>query len=237
MKLKYINALILGLLLVSCGGGDSGGDPDPDPDPDPVAAPTAATLVFPDNNAECNEGVIVSDTQSRVTFQWNASQNTDSYEINLKNLNSNNSSKSNSTTNSAEITIERGVPYEWFVVSSATGTTVTASSPTWKFYNQGPGIENYAPFPAEAVSPGRGATISTTGPILLEWTGSDVDDDLTEFDVYFGTDSDPTTVVETTAQNSSEVTVSSGETYYWRIISRDSQNNTSQSEIFDFRVE
>lgn len=238
MKLKYLNVLILGLILVSCGGGsDNGGGPDPDPDPDPVAAPSAATLVFPDNNTECNEGVVVSDTQSRVTFQWNASQNTDSYEINIKNLNTNNTSKSNSATNSADITIERGVPYEWFVVSKATGTTETASSPTWKFYNQGPGIENYAPFPAEAISPGRGATIELADPLSLEWTGSDVDNDLTEFDVYFGTEADPSTLVETTAESTSEVTISSGQTYYWRIISRDSQGNTSQSEIFEFRVE
>jgi len=235
MKLRYINVLAVSLIILSCGGGDPGNDPDPQPDP--VAAPTAATLVFPDNNTECNEGDIVSDTQSRVTFQWNASQNTDSYEINIKNLNTNNTSKSNSSTNSAEITIERGVPYEWFVVSKATGTTQTASSTTWKFYNQGPGIENYAPFPAEAVSPTRGATINTTGLINLEWSGSDVDNDLVEFDVYFGTDSDPTTVVETTAQSTSEVNVASGETYYWRIISRDSQGNTSQSEVFEFRVE
>ncbi|MBT8183395.1 MAG: hypothetical protein KJN76_01035 [Eudoraea sp.] len=235
MKLRYINILLMGVLLVSCGGGDSGGDPDPQPDP--VAAPSAATLIFPDNNTECNEGDVVSDTQSRVTFQWNASQNTDSYEINIKNLNSNNTSKSNSNTNSADITIERGVPYEWFVVSKATGTAETASSATWKFYNQGPGIENYAPFPAEAVYPNRGASIDSSGPITLEWTASDVDNDLAEFDVYFGMEPDPVTLVETTAESTSEVTVASGETYYWRIISRDSQGNTSQSEIFEFLVE
>ena len=235
MKLKFIHIVAVCFILVSCGGGDSGNGQDPDPDP--VANPTAATLVFPDNNTECNEGDIVSDTQSRVSFQWNASQNTDSYEINIKNLNTNNTSKSNSNTNSADITIERGVPYEWFVVSRANGTTVTASSETWKFYNQGPGIENYAPFPAEAVYPTRGATISTAGSLTLEWTGSDVDNDLAEFDVYFGTDADPGELVETTAQSSSEVTVVSGETYYWRIISRDDQGNTSQSEIFEFLVE
>lgn len=234
MKLKYISVLMLSLLFVSCGG-SSGGDPDPKPDP--VAAPLAATLVFPDNNTECNEGDVVSDTQSRVTFQWNASQNTDSYEINIKNLNTNNTSKSNSNTNSADITIGRGVPYEWFVVSKATGTAETASSVTWKFYNQGPGIENYAPFPAEAVSPARGATIDNAGALTLEWTASDVDNDLSEFDVYFGTNSDPSELGETTSQSSAEVTVNSGETYYWRIVSRDSQGNTSQSEIFEFRVE
>ena len=99
----------------------------------------------------------------------------------------------------------------------ANGTNATANSPTWQFYNQGPGIENYAPFPATAVNPGRGATITTTGAIMLEWTGSDVDDDLSEFDVYFGTESDPTTLLGTTSESTIEATVNSGQTYYWRI--------------------
>ena len=236
MRMTYGKLCIAVMLLASCGGGGNGGS-DNGPDPQPVPAPVAATLVFPDNNTECNEGVVVNDTQSRVTFQWNASQNTDSYEVNLKNLNTNNSSKNNSNTNSAAITIERGVPYEWFVVSSANGTTVTANSPTWKFYNQGPGIENYAPFPAEAVNPTRGATISTAGNIMLEWSGSDVDNDLTEFDIYFGTESDPDTLLGTTPQSTIEATVVSNEVYFWRVVSRDSQGNTSQSEIFEFQVD
>ncbi len=233
--MKFIYSLITVAIfsLVSCGGGDSGGGPGPDP----VPAPLAATLVFPDNNTECNEGEIVSETQSRVTFEWNASQNTDSYEVNLKNLNTGATVKNTSNTNSAAITIERGVPYEWFVISRANGTSETALSTIWKFYNQGPGVENYAPFPAEAVSPERGAAITNSGTLMLEWNGSDVDDDLAEYDIFFGTESDPTDLLGTTSENSIEATIASGQVYYWRVISRDLQNNSSQSEIFEFRVQ
>ena len=60
-------------MMISCGGdGDEGGG-NSDPEPDPVPDPVAATLIFPDNNTECNEGEIISETQSRVLFQWNAS--------------------------------------------------------------------------------------------------------------------------------------------------------------------
>ena len=92
MKMIYVKLMLIGMFLISCGGGGSGSS-DNGPDPVPVPAPLAATLIFPDNNTECNEGEVVNDTQSRVTFQWNASQNTDSYEVNLKNLNTNNSSR------------------------------------------------------------------------------------------------------------------------------------------------
>jgi hypothetical protein len=233
MKLNFGIFMLAVFSIVACGGGDSNSDPAPDPDP--VPSPLAATLVFPDNNTECNEGVVLNGNQSKVTFEWNASQNTDSYEVNLRNLNSNNSSKSNSNTNSAEITLERGVPYEWFVISKANGTNATATSSIWKFYNQGPGIENYAPFPAEAVNPGRGAAIDNSGTVQLEWTGNDVDNDIIEYEVLFGMDSDPSNLLGTTSDSFIAATISTG-VYYWRVISRDSQGNSSQSEIFEFRV-
>lgn len=234
MKLKYGIIVLAVFLFAACGGSDSD-NPDANPDPDPVPTPLAATLVFPDNNTECNEGVIVNETESTVTFDWNASQNTDSYEVNLRNLNTNTSFTANSNTNSADITLQRGVPYEWFVVSKANGTNETASSSIWKFYNQGPGVENYAPFPAEAINPGRGETIDNSGTIQLEWSGSDVDNDITEYEVFFGTDSDPSVLLGTTSDTFIDATIATG-VYYWRVISKDSQGNSSESEIFEFNV-
>ena len=238
MSWKYKRGILMMAALMACSSG--GDDPGPDPDPEPVqvAVPSAATLVFPDNNSECNEGVVINDTQSQVLFQWNSSQNTDSYEVNLKDLNTNNSSRTVSNTNSLNITLLRGNPYEWFVVSRANGTNETTSSATWRFYNEGPGVANYAPFPAVAVSPPRGATITSTGTVSLEWEGSDVDNDLVEYEVYFGTNTEADTLLETLADNTLETTVTTGQgiVYYWRVLSRDSAGNTSFSEIFEFRV-
>ena len=222
------------LLLVSCGGGDSTPEPPP---PVVVTPPSAAALIFPDNNTECNEGTILNANQSSVTFRWTDAENADTYELNLRNLSNNNTAKTNANINSAEITLLRGIPYEWFVVSRANGTTVTATSPSWKFYNQGPGVENYAPFPAEVVRPARGASIAASGTITLEWTGSDVDDDLVDFEVYLGTDEAVLSSIGTTTENTLNASINSGTVYFWRVLSRDSQGNTSQSEIFEFRVQ
>jgi hypothetical protein len=235
MKIKYLIGLFVFGSMLSCSKSDP--SPAPDPGPDPVPDPVAATLVFPDNNTECNEGVVLNDTQSSVAFQWNASANTDSYEVTIRNLDTNTSATTNTTTNEAVITLLRGVPYEWFVVSKASGTTVTATSDKWKFYNQGPGVENYAPFPAEVVSPLRGSSIASSGTIALEWAGSDVDNDITEYEILFGTDAMPSTSLGTTSDTTLDATIVSGEIYYWRVITMDSQGNTSQSEIFDFRVD
>ena len=239
MKRTYIKIYALFWVLAltaSCGGSGDGGD-DPDPEPIPVAVPSSATLVFPEDDSECNEGEIISDTQSRVLFQWNASQNTDSYQVNLTNLNTNSTALTNSTTNEVEITLLRGVPYEWFVVSRANGTAETASSPVWRFYNAGPGITNYAPFPAEAVSPGRGATISATATVTLEWTGSDIDNDIVSYTLYFGTADPPALLESGITDTAFEVSVVSGQTYFWQVETVDSAGNQTLSERFNFRVE
>ncbi|NJB72852.1 hypothetical protein GGR42_003350 [Saonia flava] len=235
MKHIYKIGFLAVFFLLSCGGGGSEGDDTPPPPP-PVPDPSAATLVFPQNNTECNEGTILNDTQSEVTFEWNASQNTDSYEVNITNLNTSSTQKVTATGTETAVTIARGTPYEWFVVSKANGTNVTATSSNAKFYNQGPGIENYAPFPADVVNPERGTTLATTTSVALEWIGSDVDDDIEEYEVLFGTDETPTVSLGTVTETIIDANVASGGVYYWRVITTDSQGNTSQSEIFEFRV-
>ena len=173
--MKTLSRLLSGCLslLMACSGGDGGEDPPPKTLP----PPQAATLIFPENNSTCFEGEILSPSQSRVTFQWNEPEHTDNYLLVVKNLSTNTESNQTPSTNQATLTLSRGTPYQWYVVSRAQGTTQTATSATWRFYNEGPGITNYAPFPAEPVYPGRGAHIRASGPLGLEWTGADADGD------------------------------------------------------------
>jgi len=237
--LKYIYCIILfNLLLISCGGGSDNNTPI-DPVAPVVLDPEAASLIFPEDNTECNEGVINTDdeTKSTVTFAWSAAENTDSYEIKIKNLDTGSITTATSNTNEKALSIKRGTPYEWYVISLANGTSTSATSDTWSFYNQGQGIENYAPFPASAISPQRGSTIANTTSTLLEWTASDVDNDIVSYEIIFDTIETPTNSLGITIENSIEVTITTGSTYYWKVVTRDSFDNTSNSELFEFRVE
>ena len=242
----YFSILTLSLIMVACGS--SGGDDDsPNPpttggnDDEPmIPDPAAATLVFPEDNTECNTGIIDPNNSaiSTVTFEWNASQNTDSYTVTVTNLTTNNSSFTNATTNEADVILERGTPYAWFVTSRATGTTSTAISETFQFYNEGPGIENYAPFPAQAVRPSQGQNFTNgTTLVTLEWSTTDIDDDISEYEVFFGSDPIPTTSIGTTSGTIIEnVTVTNSTVYYWQVRTTDSAQNSSLSEVFQFRV-
>ncbi|KAB1158602.1 hypothetical protein F7018_08265 [Tenacibaculum aiptasiae] len=221
--------LFSGLILTSCGGGSSAEDI-------PPAAPTKATLVFPEQNSECNEGTIISDTKSSVTFNWSDATNTTNYEIFVKNLDTDVTSTYTSSDSEKIITINRGTPYSWYVVSKNSGTQV-AQSDTWKFYNAGKPVSSHAPFPADLVSPSMGANLSnSTTSVSLKWTGSDVDNDISKYTIQLNITSPPTSSIGTVTTTSLDTNVSSNTTYYWRVITEDSKGNTSTSEIFQFKV-
>lgn len=235
-KIILFSFIVLSFLLIlnSCGGGD---DSSPPPNPNPVIDnPESAILIFPENNKECYEGTIINDSESKVTFEWNESENTDNYEINIKNLNTNIVSKTTVNINEAEITINRGTPYQWFVVSKANGNTTTANSDIWKFYNAGLGDLNHVPFPADLIAPLRGSEVETTNIVNLEWNTVDLDNDIVNYEVFIGTVNPPDTSLGITSQTTIQASVSATNNYYWMVKTTDNAENTSESEVFEFRV-
>ncbi len=222
------------VLLLSCG---SSTDPLPEEE-EQIAPPVAATLIFPEDNTECQEGTIINDTQSRLLFQWNASEHTDSYQVYLKQLDDGTQSSHESNTNALEIAIERGAPYSWSVVSKSDATDQTAESEVWKFYNAGVGVVNHAPFPADLLSPEYNETIVvSSGNTVLRWEASDVDGDIVSYEVFLDTNHPPVTTLGTTSETEISVEVAANSTYYWVVQVTDSADNTSTSDIFSFSVE
>lgn len=236
--IKYIlSSLLFCFFYLNCSSGSDGGDNGPDPDPTVIHPPNATTLIFPEQNSECTTGSNLTSTESTITFNWSDSNNTDSYQLFVKNLNTQSTQNYTSDVSEKQVTILRGTPYSWHVVSKNSGTT-TAKSSTWKFYNAGEATVSYAPFPADLVAPALSETLNTsTTTTTLEWKGADVDNDIKEYDVLFGMTDPPTTKVVTTSETSHNVNISSGNTYYWQIITYDENNNNSESQVFKFLVE
>lgn len=200
-----------------------------------IDPPSPATLIFPKNNTECNEGEIISDTETDVLFQWQEANYTSSYILKITNLNDGTSRNISTPATEFLIRILRGTPYSWSVKSIASGTTETAESELWKFYNSGLPEESHPPFPAEAISPQNGSSVDE-GNLPLRWEASDVDNDITSFKIFLDTSSPPNTEVGTTGNNSIDITVSAGLIYYWKVITTDEVGNSSHSPIFQFIV-
>ena len=231
MKIKtYIIIICTLISLLSCSKKDDGGGGG-------SSAPDAAILVYPEDGTACNTGSSVDALTSTVAFQWSASDNTTRYEVFVEDIETNEVIEARTTATEAYVTIKKGTAYRWYVVSKNT-TTESTNSEVWIFFNAGEGIESHIPFPAEVVSPLLGHSFnSSTTQLDLQWSATDIDDDIASYEVFFDTNSTPTTSMGATTGNDLSVTVGSGNTYYWQVITTDQEGNTSTSDIFWFKVE
>ncbi len=201
--------------------------------------PEIATLIFPNKDSECTTGRSLSQTTSEVEFMWMASDHTESYELRVTNLNTNTTQTLSTPSISAKLPIAKGEPFSWFVRSLNSKVTETAFSETWRFYNAG-FQTTYAPFPAEVIAPKNGTSVfkDINNEVTLEWRGSDIENDLVGYELYFSTTSPPETLIASpiVSQNTEKVSVISNTSYYWKVITKDSEGNISDSGIFTFKA-
>ena len=225
---KYISVLLITSALFSCAI----------PADLLLPAPEAATLLAPATNEACAAGTVLSDSITKIKFSWTSVATAESYDITIKNLLTGKSVTQGATTNSIEVAVKRNTPFSWFVTSKSTLTTKTTDSNTWKFYTTGPVQIFYTPFPAEAISPTIGQQI-TGNKVSLRWKGADVDNDISAYDVYFGTDANPPILQSKLAASTTtiaDLSVVAGTKYYWKVVTKDAKGNSSSSEIFQFTV-
>jgi hypothetical protein len=226
--IKRLLSILLILIVTGCHKSGS----------DAVPKPGAATLVSPVQNQTCTTGVVLSATQSNVSFSWTASSNTGSYSITIKNLLTNTSVTTAVNGTSATETLLRNTPYSWYITSISAVNNITTNSATWKFYNSGAGVVTYPPFPAQITAPTFSQVITSSGgAVNLTWTGSSVSNNIISYTVYFGTSSTPP-VLQSGVTNSfiNHVTVAPNTIYYWRVVTIDANQNTSDSGIYNFFV-
>jgi hypothetical protein len=197
-------------------------------------APNGVQLFFPFENSLCNEGIDITPTQSTVLFEWEPNDNAEVYTLTLENLSNNLVEEFTTEDFILPITLDRATPYRWFVEYTHQGDA--KQSDIWNFYNAGPGIQNYAPFPAEMVFPEMAQTVPATTSVNLQWNGSDLDDDIESYEVYFGTDASPEVAVTALIESEFAVSVLPGTIYYWYVVTQDSAGNSSESTVHQFRV-
>ena len=187
----------------------------------PAPAPGRAALSAPAQNSSCTPEQVLSTGESTISFSWESSSNTKSYELVIHNLQSSWDTTVQASQTQASVRLARSAAYSWYVVSLSNATSDTVHSLAWKFYNPGPGATTYAPFPAELTSPGYGQQIGTAGTISLAWVGSSVNSETLTYDVYLGTSAQQLVLYQNKVKTMSlSVTVQSNTTYYWQVVSK-----------------
>ena len=203
--------------------------------------PSAPTLISPANDETCLDGTSINDSQSNVDFRWSSAANALSYELVVTNLLTQSSQTYPATSNQTTVALTKAEPYNWSVKSIGEVGSIPSQSTQWKFYLAGDAVVNFAPFPSELISPQSGANVTPdiNNLIKLQWNASDVDDDLAQFEVYLDKN-DATTIIKTiayqTEEESIEIDVENGATYYWKIIAIDTNQNQSSSGVYTFRT-
>jgi len=203
------------------------------------ATPAEVQLVFPLKNSECNEGRYVTNTESTIPFEWRDVEDGEMYELHVTNLSTSEKNSFTTTQDTISIVLQRATAYSWYVEADISGRDSSSVSEVWKFYNSGDGIQNYAPFPAEILSPKNSTTITVSGgTVTLDWEGSDIDDDIVGYDVYFGTANPPAILANDLSQSQlTNVNVTTGNIYYWNVITIDAYGSESESGVYQFKVE
>jgi hypothetical protein len=209
---------------------------------DPIPKdPAVALLLSPVNNETCLDGVSLNDSQSDVSFNWSPVVDAVSYEVEVSNLLTQSSQTYTADSNQVTIALSKAEPYSWLVKSIGEPNSNPSESDSWKFYLAGDAIINYAPFPSELVSPRSGANITPniSNQVTLNWTCSDVEDDLVAFEVYL--DENDGTTLNTTLDyqapdTSIQIEVENTTTYYWKVVAIDANGNQSSSGVYAFRT-
>lgn len=201
--------------------------------------PSAAMLLFPEQNSECTTGVDLNGTSSRVEFRWQKAANADSYELRVTNITTNITQTISTEQLRAPLPLEKGAPFSWVVITRNTETQESAVSSIWQFYNAG-SERSYAPFPAQIISPKSGGTVfrDINNEVVLEWSGADVENDISGYDIFFSTENPPVAQLTSTdaTTTSTNVGVDADTVYYWKVITIDGEGNRSDSGTFGFKV-
>lgn len=206
---------------------------------DPAPLPGKALLLLPKNNEICADGLIVSASRTKILFKWDASTNTDSYVLSIKNLENGQITIHTTDKTQLEIELDRNLAYSWFILSKNTKIGKELSSDVWKFYNPGPAQTSFSPFPADLIAPRYGEVIPlATEKVTLRWSATDPDGDIDSYDVYLGNSNVPAlykTAVKVPFL--ADLLLDRNKTYYWKISTRDSKGNRSNSDVYLFKLD
>ncbi|MBF4464657.1 hypothetical protein [Flavobacterium sp. LC2016-12] len=227
---NFIYLLIIGLSLISCGGGE-----DSPPVEEVNVAPSIPTLTLPVDNKLC--------VDNTVAFQWNTSTdaNKDAITYKIEVAKDNAFSQIVKTaevkTNSTSVALEKNTAYYWRIKATDSKGLASAYSATFKLYTTGEAVVNHLPFSPELVAPVLNTALDGT-TTLLKWSASDVDtSDALTYDVYFGTVNPPTAKVsENIAVLSTSVAIEPAKQYYWKVVVKDNKGGETIGQVWKFKT-
>jgi len=227
---NFIYLSIIGLLAISCGGGD-----DDSKTEIKNTAPTVPVLTLPIDNKLC--------VDNTVSFQWNESTDKNNEDITYKiqiakdNQFAQIIETAEGTSNSQEIELEKNTAYYWRIKATDNEGLSSDYSTVYKFYTAGDAVVNHLPFLPELTAPEINAVLSTT-TATLKWNAADADaDDILSYEVYFGTANPPNEKIsENNTTNTEDVILEPAKEYFWKVVVKDNKGGETVGQIWRFKT-
>jgi hypothetical protein len=182
-----------------------------------LAAPAAPQLASPSDGATL--------PTSSGTLQWSAASGATSYDLYFGTQNPPPLLRNQSSLQYATGTLTEGAMYFWRVV--AKNEAGAAASPVWSFRTPVPG-----PGVPALLSPGDGATLSSTNSATLQWSAAA---NATQYEVYAGAQNPPALVATVTGLSHSLSDLAPGSLIYWRVVARNASGAASSPQ-WSFRT-
>lgn len=126
-------------------------------------------------------------------------------------------------------TLAANTTYYWKVIAKD-DKGGTGESAIWSFSTL-----NNAPGSVSLTAPANEAGGIALSSILSWQAATDPDGDAVVYDVYFGTDASPETVISADQEGITYVpTLTPGTTYYWKVVAKDPYGGISESTVWSF---
>lgn len=201
-----------------------------------IPDPEQVVLVNPENNNTC----LFSNSNSNfaeVEFSWTESKHTDNYDLIIENQITNENISKTTILTTSQVTLERGAPYSWYVVSKSDSSENIALSETRNFYLEGPSQLAHIPFPAKLIYPLNESILNSVNIVTFQWEGYDLDGDIKNYDLIIENASNGAEIkYEKILIEALDIELQNGNIYLWKIITTDNENNISTSVTSKFEL-
>jgi len=196
-------------------------------------APTQVQLIYPSKDLLC--------INNNINFDWSDATDPENDDIEYNIIIASDRAMTNDVqsltvvSSEALISLEKETAYYWKVESIDINNEIGSSSEIFAFFTSGDGIENYAPFTAEAISPLNEASVAA-GSVNLNWNGSDTNsEDTLTYQLFFGENS-AIEVESDLTESSYTITSEPGKTYFWKVNTIDQHGAKSIGQTWSFTV-
>ncbi len=202
----------------------------------PTARPGAgwATLVFPGKDEACTSVSVVSPAENVVTFKWSAAANAEE----IMSLRSKTWRRAmpnrRKVTTQTELAVTLPRNKDLWMGRDLKVDQIDRDRPKRRveILQCRPGQHQLPTLSGRVTTPAFGTRLPPASS-TLDWTGADADNDLTSYDVYFGTSASPPVFRTNVAESQlAAVPVTGNTTYYWMVVMKDTKGNSSRSEVY-----